>query len=729
MYYKDFTKLFNPRSVAVIGASRDEKKVGNIVLRNILDWNFKGEVYPINPNASEILGLKCFPDYASLPVIPDLAIIAIPSESVLQVIDQIGRKGTKNVVIFTAGFREEGENGAKLEKALGQKANYYGINIIGPNCLGLVSFTGHLNATFGSVAKNNGNIRFISQSGAIATSFFDFAASQGLGFSEFVTLGNKANVNEVDILRFWFEQDKREFFEKDERLSETRPLGLYLESIDDGIGFINIAAQISLKNPVFILKPGKSETSRKAIQSHTGALAGEDNVLEAALREAGIIRCDGIEDFFDLAKGFSWENAPEGPNIAIVSNAGGPAVVAIDFVEKAGLNLAKLSDSTIKRLKKNLPKGSNIHNPVDVLGDALAIRYAEALDAVLSQEDINAVVVILTPQVMTEGHLTAEFIARLSQQHKKPILCSFMGGSHIVEGEKILNLNKIPNFRFPGRAIKTLGKMWQWRATSYARSLELQVLKGGILNRQVTNIDLNAVNDLINIAKKDSRAKIKNTNKYILNSFLVDGIFNVVGIKSPISSPAQTLEECLKFAESNGTPVVMKLISPRLLHKTEFGAVKVNLNNKTQIEEAFLELGKIAEKIEKEQKIRPIIQIQKQIVDGIELILGIKKDPYFGHVMMFGAGGVFTELIKDINLKLLPVNRFNAVQLLRLSKISNLLYGYRGGKPYPVSKLFFVMEQMNDLVANFPEIVEIEINPLIITHENIWAVDGKAIVT
>lgn len=725
--YKDFTKLFKPRSIAIVGASRTPNKIGSIVLKNILEWDFKGEIYPVNPNISEIAGLKCYQEYSDIPVIPDLAIIAVPSNLVLPIVTSIGKKGTKNIVIFTAGFKEKGEKGVELERELVLIANFYGINILGPNCLGLVSFAGNLNATFGTVAKNNGNLKFLSQSGAIATSFFDFAASQNLGFSDFVTLGNKANVNEIDILRFWHENSKKTDNYQDTRLSHNFPIGLYLESIDDGIGFINIASQISLKNPVFILKPGHSETSKKAMQSHTGSLAGEDNVLEAALRDAGIIRCDGVEDFFDLAKGFSWENAPEGPNIAIVSNAGGPAVVATDFVEKFGLRLARLNHHTIARLKKYLPEGSNIHNPIDVLGDALALRYAEALDAVLSQEDINAAIVILTPQVMTEGYLTAELIARLSKQHKKPILCSFMGGSHIVEGEKILNLNKIPNYRFPERAIKTLGKMWQWKMNSFVRSIELQIVQEGILNRQVVDIQMDAVSDLLEIAAKNNEAFLDN-QRISVNGFLVNEIFKSCEIKTPESTPINSLNECFDFAEKHGMPIVLKLIAPRLLHKTEYGAIKVNLNNKSRIAKAYHELKEISEKLLRRENIKAVIQAQKQIENGLELILGIKKDPNFGHVMMFGGGGIFTEIIKDVNIKLLPVDRFNAVELLNLSKVSNLLYGYRGGKPYPISKLFFLMEKMNDLVANFPQITEIEINPLIISHDEVWAVDGKAII-
>ncbi len=728
MYSKDLSKFFTPKSVAIIGASRDSKKVGRIIVENLLNWNFKGEIYLVNPNVHEISGYKCFADYSLLPVVPDLAVIAIPASFVIDVMHQIGRKGTKHVIVISAGFRESGEEGTILEQRLIETAELYGIHIIGPNCLGVVSVEGNLNATFGSVIKRDGNLRFLSQSGAVATSFFDFAASQNLGFSHFVTLGNKANINEVDVLTYWFEEGQKKNFTNDQNLSTNRPIGIYLESIDDGIGFINIAAQISLHDPIFILKPGKSQIGQKAMQSHTGSLAGEDSVLDAALKDAGIIRCEGLEDFFDLAKAFSWEEPPEGPAVAIISNAGGPAVVATDFIEKDGLRLAELNDHTLQRLKKALPIGASFHNPIDVLGDALAMRYFEALDAVLSQEDVYAAIVILTPQVMTEGYLTAEIIARLSNQHRKPILCSFMGGSHIVEAEKILNLHKIPNFRYPERAIRALGKMWQWRLRSVKKSLAIQSLSIGIF-QDVSSINFDAVNDLIEIGRNDTSSRIDNSKNFVLNSFLTDGIFDACGIKNPPSSPVNDIEDCFDFVQEHGSPVVLKLISPHLMHKTEYHAVKTGLYNKDQIQIAFNKLKNLASKLEKTYGFHAIIQIQRQVMNGVELILGIKRDISFGHVMMFGGGGIMADILQDVNLKLLPIDRFNAVELVENSKVYKLLTGFRGMKPYPLRDLFIVMEKLSDLVLNFPEIVEIEINPLILTYEDIWAVDGKAIVT
>lgn len=729
MYYRDLEKLLNPNSVAVVGASSSSDKIGNIILKNILGFDYKGKIYPVNPNSHEILGLKAFSSYSEIPETPDLAIIAIPSIKVPSIIKEIGKKGTKNVVIISAGFREIGEEGKKLEDEVIKVASAFGINIIGPNCLGFVNTKANLNTTFGIVSKINGNLRFISQSGAIATSLFDYAADNHLGFSEFITLGNKADINEVDILKFWHNDPKYQKESRhDDRLSSVFPIGIYAESINDGIEFINIASQITLENPIFMLKPGRSKAAKSAVLSHTGSLAGEDDVLDAALRDAGIIRAEGIEDFFDLAKAFSWENAPEGPNVVIITNAGGPAVISTDFVQMEGLHLAEISEATKKRLKKYLPESSNVNNPIDVLGDARADRYGEALDATLGQENVNAAIVILTPQVMTESYLTAEIVQRLSKSHKKPILCAFMGGSHIEKGEKVLNQYKIPNYRYPERAIKALGKMWKWRHSSVNRSLQIKNYQYGVLESNRTDLNLENIQQMLSLVKKRNIRK-KNSGKIVLNSFEVEQILKDSKIPCPPSDPVKNYEDCLEFTKKFGWPVVLKIISPKLLHKSDIGGVLTGLNNRAKLNFAFKQIKETISKFEPEIRKSCVVQIQKEVKKGIELIVGIKKDPNFGHVMMFGAGGVLAELLEDKNLKLLPVDRFNAIQLIDRSKVSKLLTGFRNNKKYPITKLFFLVEKLSDLVINFPEFQEIEINPLIVNHEELWAVDGKGIIS
>jgi acetyltransferase len=726
---KDLQTLFNPKSIAILGASRSEKKLGFIVLRNIIEGGYEGRVYPVNPNADGIHNLKCFPDYASLPEVPELAIVSLPAEAVIITLKEISLKGTKNVVVFTAGFKEIGEEGKKIEEELINVAKENGLNLLGPNCLGFVNNLSNLNATFGKVAKGVGNLRFISQSGAIATSIFDWSEYNALGFREFITLGNKSVISENDILHFWashkHDETKHNKFltalHHEKRISKVNPIGLYLESIIDGEDFLNTVSQITLKDPVFLLKPGKSEGAKKAMQSHTGAIAGEDLVLDTALQQAGVIRCEGIEDMFDLAKVFSLENAPEGPNVAVVSNAGGPAVISADFIEKYGLKLAPITDDTKAQLSKHLPRASSFLNPIDVLGDALASRYAYAIDIVLGQPGVHSMLVILTPQVMTQIYQTAEYIGRLSQVHKKPVICAFMGGTDIEKGEKILNMFKIPSFRFPERAIKALGAMWWWKDCATKRSLQIRKLSKGTSGMISHTAETHRVNQILQVVKRERRDT--------LNNFESNEILKSWNIKTPPSTRVENVFDALDFITKHGWPVVLKLSSRFIMHKTELGGVIVNINNRSKLEQAFDIMNERIASLDPEVRATAAIQIQKQITGGTEVILGIKKDPTFGHTMLFGAGGTLAEIIEDRNLRLLPVDKFDAQKLVVQSKIYKVLKGFRGDKPYALSQLYFIMEKLSELIEMFPEFSEFEINPLIVTHEDVWAVDGKGIVT
>lgn len=725
---KDLTKLFTPSSIAIVGASRDPEKLGNIVVRNILDSGFKGTLYPVNPKAETIGDLTCYADIASLPDVPDLAILAIPAVIVVNSLTEIARKGIKNVVIFTAGFKEIGQKGKELEDQIKEIAVRNKINVLGPNCLGFVNNNANLNATFGHVQKINGNLKFISQSGAIATSVFDWAEHDGIGFTEFVTLGNKAAIDESDVLAYWYNHQKKKNAELgDEELSKVNPIGLYLESIEKGEDFLNIASQITLKDPIFLLKPGKSASAKKAMQSHTGAIAGEDAVLDAALQQAGIIRCNGIEDLFDLSKAFSWENAPEGPNVAIVSNAGGPAVISADFVEQEGLQLAIINDVTKKRLERFLPESASVHNPIDVLGDALADRYGNAIDVVLSQHDVHALIVILTPQIMTQIYQTAEYISKLSQIHKKPIICSFMGGCNIVKGEEVLNLHKIPSFRFPERAIKALGTMWRWRDDSIKRSLRIKKISGPKLSIDFNLSRKYKVNQIIHIAR--DTAKASGETSIALNSFQANEVLKSWDINTPPTEKVTTILDSLLFTYKYGWPVVLKLSSSKILHKSDLGGVITNISNKSKLEDALEILDGRIKQLPPEVQPTVSIQIQRQVSDGVEVIVGFKKDTTFGHVLMFGAGGVMAEIIHDRNLKLLPVDRLDAENIVKQSKIFTKLKGYRGDAPYALAKLYSVILKVAELSETFPEFEEFEINPVIVTHEDVWAVDGKGIVT
>lgn len=712
---KDLTALMNPRSVSVIGASRTPTKLGAIILKNIVDSKYKGQIYPVNPKAKKISGLKVFKDIDSLPETPDLAVVALPAEIVVEILKQVGEKGIKNAVVIAAGFKEIGPEGEKLEKELIVVANKFEINLLGPNCLGFVNNALPINVTFGQPVNNDGNLRFISQSGAIASSLFDWCQSTGLGFSDFVTLGNKAVLNENDILEYLYDKSQNTLYtEESEGMSNVSPIGIYLESISDGAKFLELTSKIAKNDPIFVLKPGKTKASIKAMQSHTGAIAGESDVLDAVLEQAGAIRCETLEQFFDFSKAFSWEKVPLGPNVAVISNAGGPAVISADAIISEGLQLAKFDEETKKQLAKFLPRSSSIINPVDLLGDALADRFSEALEIILQKEEVHSLVVILTPQVMTQIEKTAESIGRLSKKYQKPVFCSFMGGSLVAKGAEKLNEFKIPSFNFPEQAIAAIGAMWRFKTLQ-----EEQRDK-----RVDSKLVLKSKENIIRSAIQEAVTK----NYKTLDNVTASKILSSVGISTPPTQTVANEKEAKKFAEKNGWPVVLKLSSPGLLHKKEIGGVIVNIMDNKHLRDAWHKLERKRDQLDEEVRKDLTFQIQEDILDGIEVIVGIKHDPNFGPVLLFGAGGTYAELIADRNLHLLPMGLAQIRKLVENSKVYPILKGKGGEPPYALDKLYNLILRLTKLAELIPEASDIEVNPVIITLNNAWAVDGKIIL-
>lgn len=710
---RDLKTLFSPKSVAIIGASRSPEKVGAIVLKNIISSGFIGKVYPVNPNAQVINELQCYPDVNSLPEVADLAIIALPAAKVSEILNQLGEKGIKNVIIFSAGFKEIGEEGEKLEKELAEIAVKYDLNILGPNCLGFVNNLMHLNATFGQTANMAGNLRFISQSGAIAASLFDWCQSEDLGFSYFVTLGNKTVIDENDILKY-FQSDTQNPATNDAGLSKVNPIGLYLESISKGSEFLQLTSKISQKDPIFIIKPGKTKAAAKAMQSHTGAIAGEDDILDAALKQAGVLRCQTLEDFFDLSRAFAWEDAPNGPKIAIISNAGGPAVISADSVIECGLELSDFSEEIRNKLLQVLPRSASIINPVDVLGDALAERYAEAAEIILQANQTDSLLIILTPQIMTQVDKTAEMISNLSQKYSKPIFCSFIGGQLVNEGKKILNKNKIPSFRFPESAISAIGAMWQWR--------QRQLNPAPVPFTEAESVSPNSGRMKAIVAEA-----VKN-NSSSLDNLQANEIVSLLGLPTPATTASSKLEEAQKFALENGWPIVLKFSSPSLLHKASLGGVVTDIWDEDQLELAWDKLSHRITELPPSTRENMHIQVQKDVTNGIEVIVGLKRDPIFGPVLLFGAGGQLAELIADKNLKILPIDLNQTRELVSQSKVYKLLQANPGEPPYALDKLYNLIVKLTQLIHLIPEAIEIEINPVIVTQNDVWAVDTKIIL-
>lgn len=683
---RDLKGMFEPKNIAVVGASRDPKKVGAIVLKNIIRSGYTGKIYPINPNIDSVGNLNFYKSVSDLPEVPDLLIVAVPAEIANSVIEEAGKVGIKNVVLFSAGYKEEGKEGKFLEDNLKQIAEKYNINILGPNCLGFNNKKFNLNATFGQDVKNNGNLRIISQSGAIATALVDWGETINLGIDTLVTLGNKAVVNEKDILNYWND-------------GKYHPTGLYLESILDGKKLVEILKNYTKHNPVFILKPGKSSGAVKAMMSHTGAIAGADNILDEAIRESGAIRCNELSDFFDLCMAFKIDKIPKGNRVAVVTNAGGPAVLATDTIEKYGLKLAEITMETKVKLDSCLPRMASFINPIDVLGDSLAARFGEALEIVLQEKNVDSVVAVLTPQLMTEIEKTAEIISFLANKYPLPIFCSFIGGSKVAQGEKIFNEKNIANFDYPERAIFCLSKLYEWYKNKQNINYKLKI----------TNYEFN--NDDI----KKTISEAKENGQTVLDSFLANELIEAMGLSVPETKKIEDANAGIKFAKKNGWPVVLKISGGEILHKTEVSGVITNIRSEYQFKKSFKKIKQIGYDV----------QIQQQIEGGVEVILGIKRDPNFGPVLLFGAGGKMAELIQDRNLRISPLNQEKVESMINESKVYKLLNGFRNDQVYDLlnfKKIAFVLEEL--MIKN-EDIEEIEINPVIITHGKAFCVDVK----
>jgi acetyltransferase len=713
---KNLTTLFSPKSVVVIGASRSPEKVGAVVLKNIINSKYPGKVYAVNPNTDLIGKVKCYRTVLDLPEVPDLAIVSLPASIVLQTTGQIGDKGIKNVVILSAGFKESGPDGAQLEKQLEDLCNKYELNLIGPNCLGFVNNLCPINTTFARVSAQTGNLRFISQSGALATSLFDWFSSVNLGFSEFVTLGNKTIINENDILEYYLSKTQGPIETLiEEGTHKVEPIGMYLESVSDGRQFLNLTKQITKNNPIFIIKPGKTNAGATAMQSHTGSIAGADHILNVALKQTGVYRCRTLEEFFDLSKAFAWNEIPSGPRVAIISNAGGPGVISADAVVSEGLEMAEFDTVTIQKLSEVLPRSSSILDPVDVLGDALADRFASAAEIVLQTDKCDSLLVILTPQIMTQIEKTAEMIGNISKKYKKPVFCSFIGGTLVSEGEKELNKLKVPSFLFPERAIAVIGAMWRFRKQQ--EKILREITDIGVLNTQI-------------LPEKCSEIlqKAINNNQKALDNLDADNVISIAGIQTPATKIVVDLPDALNFANNIGYPVVLKLSSPGLLHKKHLGGVILDLRNAEQLEDGWNTLERKVEHLDDTIKGHVKFQIQKEIPSGVEVLVGIKRDPTFGPVLLFGAGGSLTELISDENLHLLPLDMNSIEELVKESKIYSFLQGSENEPPYALDKLYKLIFALSKVFEAAPQIHEIEINPVIASINDVWAVDTKVIL-
>jgi acetyltransferase len=694
-----FEQFFSPKSVAVIGASREPGKLGSQILSNILSGQYPGKVYPVNPKATEISGLKCYPDVSSIPDIPDLAIVVVPAKIVCSVIEECGKKGTKAAIVISAGFKESGDEGRKREQELVNVAKKYGCRIIGPNCLGIIDTYSDLNVSFAPVMPGKGSIAFISQSGALISAVLDWSRKQKIGFSRIISMGNMADVSESELI---------EACAEDER---TKVILFYVEGVKDGKEFINRVSKITTKKPVIAIKAGLTGSGSKAASSHTGSLAGMAEAYSAAFKKTGVLQVAHMEELFDLSLAFAYQPPIKGDRIAIITNAGGPAVIATDAVEKQGLKIAPLSEQTMKTLKENLPPAANTHNPVDVLGDATEQGYKIALDNVMKDNAVDGIVVILTPQTITRPLETAHVVVENANRYKKTVVTSFMGGVSVEVAIDFLRQSRIPNYEFPERAVRALRGM-----VDYAKIVQREKSQS-----TVQGIDREKATEIFESVKKSG---VKN-----LTDFQAREIFEAYGVKGPKRYLAKDAMSAVEYANKIGYPVVAKIVSPDILHKTESGGVRINIMDASEMEKAFNDIITSVKNYLPSARIEGI-EIQEMVKGIQEIIIGVKKDVQFGHLIMFGLGGIFVEALKDVTFGIVPVDREEASDMIKEIKSYKLLTGFRKLPEADIPSIVDTILRVSKLCEHFPEIKELDINPLIVKSKGngVTMVDARIIL-
>jgi len=701
-FIEPLNAILAPQSVAVIGASTTPGKVGHDIFVNILKGGFTGTLYPVNPTARSISSVRAYATIKDVPDRLDLAIVILPPQPALQAIQDAVAQGVKGLVIVSAGFREVGAAGLEIENRIVSVCREAGVRLIGPNCLGVINPLPavRLNASFSARMPKAGNISFISQSGALCTAVLDFAADRNFGFSKFISIGNKADVDELDLLRY-LHQDP-----------DTEVILLYVEELRRGPEFIQAVKEITCGDyrpkPVLVIKSGRTSAGAQAAASHTGSLSGTEGVYNAIFQQAGIIRVESIDELFDFATAFAYKNeselgklrrkVPAGNRVAIVTNAGGPGIVATDMTMFSGLQLARFSDETVETLASHLPSTANLKNPVDVIGDATMERYENALGAVIRDEGVDGALVILTPQSMTDVLGTAEAIARIARKSFKPILCCFMGVIDVSPGVKYLQDHGIPVYKFPENAAKAFGALYKY---------------SNWLNRQhLAQYRLTFDRERAARIIRDCLAR----GKTRLGELDGIGILESYGFKVLPTKLAQTAQEAGAVAVEMGLPVVLKVVSEQILHKSDAGGVMVGLESVEEVRQAFDTIVARGRAYQADAVIEGVL-VQKMAPAGTEVILGLNRYPVFGPLLMFGIGGIFVEVFQDVTFRLAPIGRNEARRMVRQIKGYKLLQGFRGRPKGDIETIEKCLVGLSNMAINHPEIVELDINPLLVHAE------------
>jgi len=697
-------KILNPKRIAIIGISINPNNVSGKVLNNLVGGGFRGVVYPVNPQYEAVLGIQCYPDIKSVPKTPDLAVICTSAKEVPEMVRQCGEAGVYGIIIMSAGFKEEGEAGRALEaEIVTLRKKYDGMRILGPNCLGVIAPHLNLNVSFAPGMPRKGNIAFISQSGALCTSVLDWAIEKKIGFSYFLSVGNMLDVDFGDLIDYLGEDEK------------TGSILLYIESISQARKFMTAARAFATSKPIIAYKAGRYPESAKVASSHTGAMASEDDVYDAAFKRIGLARVFNIGEIFDCAELIGRHKIPRGSNLAIVTNAGGPGVMATDALIEAKGKLSELGENTINKLNDSLPPSWSHGNPVDVLGDAPSKRIAKAVQAVLDDDNADAVLVILTPQAMTNPTATALEISKLAKETTKPIIANWMGGKMMSEGIKILNDNGIPTYPTPEDGVRAFMAL-----VDYSRNLKSLYETPRDIPVQFSLDKKKIRNEFLASIPPDTDILSEEISKKLLVAY---------GIPSTVPEIATNAEDAVKIAKDKGYPVVLKIHSPDITHKSDIGGVMLSIIDDAMVRYAY---DKIMHNVQSKFPGAKIdgVSIQQMVreKDSLELILGTKKDPVFGTVMMAGMGGTGAELFADKTLGFPPLNENLANQMIESLKIYPILKGYRGKPPLAIDKLLEILIRLSYLAADFPEISELDINPLLVTKNDCIALDARIII-
>jgi len=693
--------LFNPESIAVIGASKDPRKVGYAVLNNLIRFNYRGRLYPVNPSSPEILGVKAYPKVSDIGEKIDLAVIVIPAKFVPEALIDCAKAGAGSAVILSAGFKEAGHEGIKLEAEVKRISSEHNIRLLGPNCLGIINTSNNMNASFAGDMLPKGRTAFFSQSGALGIAILDWALGNKMGFSKFISLGNKTDLNEIDFIEYFINDPETDLI-----------LG-YIEDVVDGKRFMEIAAKATKIKPIVLIKSGGTEAGARAASSHTGALAGSETAFNAAFKQTGVIRAQGIQDLFDTALAFSSSKLPAGNGLLIVTNAGGPGILAADMSERSGIRLPQMTRETLDSISGLLPPTASLYNPVDIIGDATSERYSAVLDKAIEDPNVDGILVILTPQAMTDVENTADIVIKTANATDKPVIASFIGEMRVRKAIDRIKAGSIPCFPYPELAVTAFKRLYEFNTWKHAGENPPSPPfgkggKGGFRAAQET-ID-----------------KLLGSGRYQAGEDIAMDILSRYGFSFPERGLARTAKEAAAIAERLGFPVVMKISSPDILHKTDVGGIKVNINTGIAAEDAFIEITSNVRRLMPEAFINGVM-VYEMIKGGKEVILGVTYDRTFGHMIMFGLGGIYVEVLKDVSFRIAPISGKEALTMISEIKTSALLKGARGEKPVDMQAIADGLARLSNIVTDFPAIRELDINPLVVMNKGAFALDARII--